>query len=258
MSSQISLITYNVNGIRAAMKKGFVDWLKENKYDVVMIQETKAQPEQIEVSEFEKLGYHHFWFSAEKKGYSGVGILTKLKPDNISVGIKMEQYDNEGRVLRMDVGDITFINTYFPSGTTGEIRQGFKYNFLNDYLNYLVKLQSTRKKIILSGDYNICHQEIDIHDPKGNKNSSGFLPEEREWMTKFFDTGWMDTFRHFNQSPHQYTWWSNFFNARANNKGWRIDYHNATLPLKSDLVSSEILPDVRHSDHCPVLLKLKL
>jgi exodeoxyribonuclease-3 len=258
MSSQISLITYNVNGIRAAMKKGFVDWLKENKYDVVMIQETKAQPEQIEVSEFEKLGYHHFWFSAEKKGYSGVGILSKIKPDNISVGIKMEPYDNEGRVLRMDVGDTTFINTYFPSGTTGEIRQGFKYNFLNDYLNYLNKLHTTRKKIILSGDYNICHQPIDIHDPKGNKNSSGFLPEEREWMTKFFDNGWLDTFRHFNQSPHQYTWWSNFFNARANNKGWRIDYHNATKELENNLVSSEILPDVRHSDHCPVLLKLKL
>ncbi len=258
MSSQISLITYNVNGIRAAMKKGLVDWLKENKYDVVMFQETKAQPEQIDVKEFENLGYHHFWFSAEKKGYSGVGILTKLKPDQIKLGIGLNQYDSEGRVLRMDIGDTTFINTYFPSGTTGEIRQGFKYNFLNDYLEYLVKLKKTRNKIILSGDYNICHQPIDIHDPKGNKNSSGFLPEEREWMTKFFETGWVDTFRHFNQAPHQYTWWSNFFNARANNKGWRIDYHNATKELEKDLVSSEILPDVKHSDHCPVLLKIKL
>ncbi|GDX52847.1 exodeoxyribonuclease [Bacteroidota bacterium] len=258
MSSQISLITYNVNGIRAAMKKGLVDWLKENKYDVVMLQETKAQPEQIDVKEFENLGYHHFWFSAEKKGYSGVGILTKIKPDQIKLGINLDQYDSEGRVLRMDIGDTTFINTYFPSGTTGEIRQGFKYNFLNDYLDYLLKLKKTRKKIILSGDYNICHQEIDIHDPKGNKNSSGFLPDERAWMTKFFETGWLDTFRHFNQAPHQYTWWSNFFNARANNKGWRIDYHNSTKELEKDLVSSEILPDVKHSDHCPVLLKIKL
>ena len=158
----------------------------------------------------------------------------------------------------MDIGDTTFINTYFPSGTTGEIRQNFKYGFLNDYFNWLNDLRKTRKKIILSGDYNICHREIDIHDPKGNKNSSGFLPEEREWMTKFFDSGWVDTFRHFNQSPNQYTWWSNFFNARANNRGWRIDYHNATKELESSLVSSMILPDVKHSDHCPLLLKIKL
>src|ERR1041384_5144655 len=158
MLSEISLITYNVNGIRAAMKKGLVDWLKENNYDIVLVQETKAQPEQIDVKAFEQLGYHHFWFSAEKKGYSGVGILTKIKPDHINLGLKNDKYDSEGRVLRMDIGDTTFINTYFPSGTTGEIRQGFKYEFLNDYLAWLNELRNTRNKIILSGDYNICHQ----------------------------------------------------------------------------------------------------
>lgn len=253
----VNLISYNVNGIRAAIKKGLADWLKQEDIDIVCIQELKAQKDQIEVELFEKLGYKHYWFPAEKKGYSGVGILSTIEPDNVEYGMGIEKYDREGRVLRADFGDITLLSTYFPSGSSGDERQDFKMEFLKDYFDFIQNLKKTRPNIILSGDYNICHEAIDIHNPVGNKNSSGFLPEERAWMDLFFESGFIDTFRYFNKEPHHYSWWSYRANARANNKGWRIDYNSVTNPMKEKILEAKILPDVHHSDHCPVFLKVK-
>ncbi len=253
----MKIISYNVNGIRAAIKKGFPEWLSSNDYDIVCIQETKAQPEQIKNEIFEELGYHCYWHSAEKKGYSGVGILTKTKPNHIEVGSGMTDYDKEGRILRADFDDFSIISVYIPSGSSGEMRQGIKMDFLGDFLPYITKVREQHPNLIVSGDYNICHKAIDIHNPKTNKKTSGFLPEERAWMDDWFAAGMVDTFRHFNPNPHHYSWWSYRANARNNNKGWRIDYHSVTKPLEGRLVGASILPDVKHSDHCPILVELK-
>ncbi len=253
------IISYNVNGIRAAIKKGFIDWLKTNPADVVCVQETKAVQGDVDIKQFEALGYHHYWFSAQKKGYSGVAIFSKLKADHVEYGCGFPGTDDEGRVVQVDFGDVRLINAYFPSGTSGDERQQFKYVWLDDFFTYLNKLKKKHPKLILCGDYNIAHKEIDIHDPKGNKNSSGFLPEEREWMTKFLGSGWIDTFREFHTEPHRYSWWSQRFpSVRLNNKGWRIDYITVTEPLKKQLKDAEIYPDVKHSDHCPVYLDIKI
>jgi len=253
------IISYNVNGIRAAIKKGFIDWLKTNPADVICLQEVKATDADIDVKTLEELGFSHHWFCAQKKGYSGVAVFTKIKPDNVICGNGHNLSDDEGRVIQLDFGDIRLINAYFPSGTSGDLRQQFKYVWLDEFFTYLDKLKKKHHKIILLGDYNIAHSEIDIHDPKGNKKSSGFLPEEREWMTKFLNSGWIDTFRVFHPEPHRYSWWSQRFpSVRLNNKGWRIDYINVTEPLKSQLVNADIYPDVKHSDHCPVYLEIKV
>lgn len=253
------IVSYNVNGIRAAIKKGFIDWLATDPADIVCLQETKATKDDIDHSALVDLGYkHHFWFSAEKKGYSGVAVFSKLKPDNIQYGNGIMQSDAEGRVIRADYGDVTLINAYFPSGTSGDERQTYKYQWLDEFFEYLNVLRKERPQLIVCGDYNICHREIDIHNPVGNKKSSGFLPEERAWMDKFFEHGFVDTFRHFNKDPHHYTWWSQRFpTVRAQNKGWRIDYINVTEPLAARLKHAAIFPDVKHSDHCPVYLELK-
>ncbi len=252
------IISYNVNGIRAAIKKGFIDWLKTNPADVICLQETKANSDDIDVKELEKLGFTHHWFSAQKKGYSGVAVFTKIKPTAVKNGHGLDASDFEGRVIEVQFGDIKLINAYFPSGTSGEERQQFKYHWLDEFFDYLEMVKKKNPKIILCGDYNIAHQEIDIHDPKGNKNSSGFLPGEREWMTKFLASGWIDTFREFHPEPHRYSWWSQRFpSVRLNNKGWRIDYITVTTPLKKQLKDADIFPDVKHSDHCPVYLEIK-
>lgn len=253
------IISYNVNGIRAAIKKGLLDWLATNPADVICLQETKATNADIDVKQLEDAGYHHHWFSAQKKGYSGVAVFTKIKPDSVKTGTGYEMSDFEGRVIELQFGDVKLINAYFPSGTSGDERQTYKYQWLDEMQDYLDKLKKKNPKIILCGDYNIAHNEIDIHDPKGNKKSSGFLPEEREWMTKFLDSGWIDTFRVFHPEPHRYSWWSQRFpSVRLNNKGWRIDYINVTEPLRKQLVDAEIYPDVKHSDHCPVYLEIKI
>lgn len=253
----MKLITYNLNGIRSAMTKGWVDWIKENGFDVICVQELKADSSQVDTTVFDQLGYHHFWHSAEKKGYSGVAIFTKFKPDNVVIGCGNKAFDAEGRVIRADFGDTSIFSIYFPSGTTGDIRQTVKYQFLDYIYNHLTDLQKQGRKLIVCGDYNICNKAIDIHDPKGNKDSSGFLLEEREWMDKLFASGFTDSFRHFNQEPHQYTWWSFRANARNNNKGWRIDYIAVSDTLQPKLISAKIMPDAKHSDHCPQLLELK-
>jgi exodeoxyribonuclease-3 len=254
----IRIISYNVNGIRAAMKKGLVDWLKTDPADIICLQETKAEKDNVAHAEFTSLGYHDFWFSAQKKGYSGVAVLTKIKPDHIQYGTGHKVSDDEGRVIQLDFGDTRLINAYFPSGTTGDIRQEFKYQWLDEFYKYLDELKKKYPRIILCGDYNIAHKEIDIHDPKGNKNSSGFLPAERAWMDKFLGNGWTDSFRIKHPEPHRYSWWSQRFpSVRLNNKGWRIDYINVTGNLTERILKAEIYPDIKHSDHCPVYLEIK-
>jgi len=253
------IISYNVNGIRAAIKKGLIDWLKTDPADVICFQETKATKEDVDVQELEKMGYHHYWYSAQKKGYSGVAIFTKIKPDKIYYGTGHTVSDDEGRVIQLDFGDTRLINAYFPSGTSGDERQQFKYVWLDEFNAYLNKLRKKQPKLILCGDFNIAHTEIDIHDPKGNKKSSGFLPEEREWMTSFLKNDWIDAFRQVHPEPHRYSWWSQRFpSVRLNNKGWRIDYFTITAPLKKNLKDAEIYPNVKHSDHCPVYIDIKI
>ena len=248
----MKIITYNVNGLRAALSKGLTEWMAEEQPDVLCIQETKAQPEQIPLLEFEALGYHTYFFSARKKGYSGVAILTKQKPDQIVYGMNIPEYDNEGRFIRADYGDLSVVSVYHPSGTTGDERQAFKMKWLADFQNYVKDLEKTREKLILCGDYNICHRPIDIHDPVRNATNSGFLPEEREWIGNFIDSGFIDTFRLFHpEEPDCYTSWSYRFNARTNNKGWRIDYCMASRNLQAQLKDAYILPNANHSDHCP-------
>ena len=250
------IISYNVNGIRAAVSKGLITWLKAVDADIVCFQETKAQPDQIPVEEFEAMGYHHYWFSAAKKGYSGVGILSRVKPDHVDFGLNIQQYDDEGRVIMAHYGTYTVMSVYHPSGTTGEIRQGFKMRWLEDFLAYAVRLRETRPNLVIAGDFNICHKPIDIHDPIRNATSSGFLPEEREWLTRYLDCGFIDSFRYFNQEPHNYTWWSFRAGARSRNLGWRIDYQMVTPSLSGKLMRAAILPQAMHSDHCPTLLEI--
>ena len=252
----MKIITYNVNGLRSALNKGLCEWIVQQQPDVLCLQETKAQPDQIPAGTFEALGYHAYYHSARKKGYSGVAILTRQEPERVVTGMGIETYDNEGRFLRADYGDLSVVSVYHPSGTSGDLRQAFKLEWLDAFQHYVNELRKERPKLILCGDYNICHRPIDIHDPVRNANSSGFLPEEREWMSRFLDSGFIDTFRHFNADPHHYTWWSFRANARANNKGWRIDYCMASREAESLLRSAYILPDARHSDHCPTVVEI--
>jgi len=254
------IISYNVNGIRAAIKKGFTEWLQTNPADIICLQETKASKEDVDLKELEALGYQSYWFSAQKKGYSGVAIFTKITPDNIEYGHAKEQSDFEGRVIRADFGDITLINAYYPSGTSGDERQTYKYHWLDEFFDYLQELRKTRKKLIVVGDYNIAHTEIDIHDPKGNKKSSGFLPEERVWMDKLLQHDWVDSFRELNPGvTGAYSWWSQRFpSVRLQNKGWRIDYICVTKSLQPQLKEARIYPDVKHSDHCPIYAEISI
>lgn len=250
------LISYNVNGIRAAVKKGFLNWIKATDADIYCLQETKAQPDQLPLFELEELGYKTYAFSAVKKGYSGVAIISKAEPDFVKLGMGIEKYDFEGRFIRADFGDITVVSVYHPSGSSGDLRQEFKMQWLEDFQNYINELKKERPKLILSGDYNICHKAIDIHDPVRNAKSSGFLPEEREWIGSFIDSGFVDSFRYFNKEPHNYSWWSYRANARNNNKGWRIDYHMVSESMKEQMGNARILPEAKHSDHCPITLEI--
>lgn len=253
----MKIISYNINGIRAAIKKGFLNWLNQENPDIVCLQETKAHINQLSLSNFEDLGFYTYWVEATcRKGYSGVAILSKIKPNFVDYGCGISAYDCEGRVIRADYDNFSLISVYMPSGTAGEIRQGFKMQWLVDFEKYVRELMIQFPNLIISGDYNICHQAIDIHDPVRNKNCSGFLPEERAWMSDFLNLGFIDTFRYFNQTAQQYTWWSYRANARKKNLGWRIDYHMASMPLLNRITGSEILAHIEHSDHCPLLLEM--
>jgi len=252
------IISYNVNGIRAAIKRGFIDWLNTDPADIVCLQEIKAYREDVDTRSIESAGYRSYWFSAQKKGYSGVAILSRLLPDNVEYGHSNEQSDFEGRVLRADFRDITLINAYFPSGTTGELRQSYKYIWLNEFMDYLNDLRKTRPKVIVCGDYNIAHKEIDIHNPVSNKKTSGFLPEERAWFDKFLENDFVDSFRHLNKEPHQYSWWNVLRpSTRLENKGWRIDYINVSGNMKDMIKAVKICPEIKHSDHCPVYVEIR-
>ena len=252
----MKIISYNVNGIRAALNKGFGDWLKAAAPDVLCLQETKAMKEQVDTDVFEELGYKHFWHSAQKKGYSGVAILTKHTPINVEVGTGIEHIDFEGRVARADFDHVSIISLYLPSGTNLD-RLDYKFKFMDDFQNYIDTLKKKSPNLVICGDYNICHRAIDIHDPVRNKNISGFLPEERKWIDKFLNSGFVDSFRYLNPEPHQYSWWSYRANARNNNKGWRIDYNLVSETLKNTIKRAYLLPDAKHSDHCPVGLELE-
>ena len=255
----MKIISYNVNGIRAALKKGFLEWLSASNPDVICIQETKAHKEQLDLTEFENAGYpYHYWFSAQKKGYSSVAIFSKEKPDHIEIGCGIEKYDNEGRIIRADFGDWSILNCYFPSGSSGELRQAFKMEFLDDFFKWIKKLKKERPNLIIVGDYNIAHTEMDIHNPKSNKKSSGFLPEEREWMTKWLASGFTDAYRFINPKGEEYSWWTYRSGARKNNKGWRIDYQSVSDSLKDKIFSARQLGDAVHSDHCPVFMEIDL
>ncbi len=253
----MKIITYNVNGIRAAMGKGLVDWIRASEPDVLCLQEIKASPEQVGLLEFEEMGYETYWYPAQKKGYSGVAIFTKVKPKQIIYGCGEPLYDEEGRVIRADFGDFSVMSVYHPSGSSGDDRQAFKMEWLSFYQEYINRLKESCPNLVLSGDFNICHKPIDIHNPVSNAKSSGFLPEERAWMEGFINSGFIDSFRHFNQNPHHYSWWSYRAGARAKNLGWRIDYNLVSKPLENRLKRAIIMPEAKHSDHCPVLVELQ-
>ena len=253
----MKIISYNVNGIRAALKKGFIDWLKSANPDVICLQEIKAQEDQLDLSVFKAAGYaYNYWFSAQKKGYSGVAILSKTKPNNVVFGTGIESMDFEGRNIRVDFDGVSVMSLYLPSGTN-LARLEHKLEYMDLFQDYINTLKKEVPNLIICGDYNICHEAIDIHDPVRNKNVSGFLPVEREWIGNFMDSGFIDSFRHFNKEPDNYTWWSYRANARNNNKGWRIDYNMVAKPLQENLKRAVILPEAKHSDHCPLLVELE-
>ena len=252
----LKIASYNVNGIRAAIRKGFLQWLQDTAPDVICLQEIKATEDQLELDLFEQAGYtHHYWFSAEKKGYSGVAILSREKPDHVEIGTGIAYMDSEGRNLRADFGGVSVMSLYVPSGTNIK-RLDHKLQYMDDFQQYVDQLKEQVPNLVVCGDFNICHRPIDIHDPVRNKNVSGFLPVEREWIGNFIDSGFVDSFRHFNSEPHQYTWWTYRAGARARNKGWRLDYAMVAEPLRPYLKRSVILSEAVHSDHCPILLEL--
>jgi len=253
----MKIISYNVNGIRAAMKKGLINWLENENPDIVCFQEIKALEDQIDIHEFEKIGYkYNYWFSAQKKGYSGVAIISKHKPKNVEFGTGIDYMDFEGRNIRLDFDNFSVMSLYVPSGTNMS-RLEFKLKYMDEFLDYIKLLSTKINNLIIAGDYNICHKAIDIHDPVRNKNVSGFLPIERQWIQNFIDFGFIDSFRVFNKDPHNYSWWTYRANARANNKGWRIDYIMTSKNLLKKMISGKILKNIIHSDHCPISITLK-
>lgn len=254
----MKIVSYNVNGLRSAINKNWMDWMSRESADVYCLQETKVLPEQMDQYLFEVAGYKTYWFPAEKKGYSGVAILSKTAPLHVDYGCSNQIYDCEGRILRADFPGLSVMSVYMPSGTTGEVRQAFKIQWLEFFMDYIETIKKDHPNLVICGDFNICHREIDIHDPKSNAKSSGFLPEEREWLSKFLESGFVDSFRHLNQNPHHYSWWSQRTNARSRNKGWRIDYAMISNPLLPALKEAKILSDIVHSDHCPVSVELTM
>jgi exodeoxyribonuclease-3 len=250
------IISYNVNGIRAAMTKGFTEWLTQANPDVICLQEIKATVDQIDTEAITKAGYpFQYYFSAQKKGYSGVAILSKTEPKQVVYGTGIASMDFEGRNIRADFEDFSVMSLYLPSGTNMD-RLEHKFNYMDEFQSYINRLNVEIPNLIIGGDYNICHQAIDIHDPIRNAKVSGFLPEERRWIDGFMNSGFIDSFRHFNKEPDQYTWWSYRANARNNNKGWRIDYNLVSESMRNRLKRAVILSEAKHSDHCPILVEI--
>ncbi|WP_299272793.1 exodeoxyribonuclease III [uncultured Psychroserpens sp.] len=252
----MKIISYNVNGIRAAMNKGFIDWLKSADPDVICLQEIKAMKEQVDIEAIENAGYkYNYWFSAQKKGYSGVAILSKTEPDHVEYGTGIESMDFEGRNIRADFNGLSVMSMYLPSGTN-DARLAHKFEYMDMIHEYLNTLRQSFPNLVVLGDYNICHEAIDIHNPK-MKGVSGFLPEEREWLGSFINSGFVDSFRHLHPEKQEFSWWSYRANARANNKGWRLDYAMVSQPLQENIKRSVILTEAVHSDHCPILVEIE-
>ncbi len=255
---EIKLISWNVNGIRAAHRKGFIDWLIEEDGDIISVQETKAHIDQLPRKLINIDGYTSYFSSAERKGYSGVGTYTKLKPNQVINGMGIKKFDIEGRLIRLDYDDFTLLNIYYPNGGSGEERLQYKLDFYDAFLDYANNLVEEGLNLVICGDVNTAHKPIDLARPKQNEETSGFLPVEREWLTKFLDNGYVDTFREFNQDGENYTWWSYRTKARDRNVGWRLDYFFVNDEFKSHVTDSYILSDVLGSDHCPIALKIKV
>jgi len=251
----MQIITLNVNGVRAAARKGFFQWLPMQGADIVCIQELKAQRSDLEQEMSAPAGYHGYFHFAQKKGYSGVGIYCRDKPDNVVEGIGIEAIDEEGRFLRADFGDLSVISLYLPSGSSGDHRQASKFFFMEHFFPILRELITQGRQILLCGDWNIAHQEIDLKNWRANQKNSGFLPEERAWLTRVFDEiGYVDVFRKLNPDPDHYTWWSNRGQAWAKNVGWRIDYQIATPEIASKAREAAIYKESRFSDHAPLII----
>ena len=253
----MKILSWNVNGIRAAQKKGFLDWLAKESPDILCVQETKAHPDQLDAFLLNPPGYHVYWNAAEKKGYSGVATFTRKKPVKVQTGFNILPFDREGRLLYTEFEDFVLLNIYFPNGQQGPERLQFKMDFYGHTLEFVEKIKSEGKKVIVSGDYNTAHRPIDLARPEANEKTSGFLPVERAWIDQWIAHGQVDVFREFNHKPDQYTWRDMKTFARERNVGWRIDYHFVTKNLMPAVKDATIHPDVLGSDHCPVGLLLK-
>lgn len=254
----MKIISWNVNGLRAVAKKNFFEYIDDENPDIIGLQETKLQESQIPKEIIDLEGYYKFWNSAERKGYSGVALFTKIKPNKVSFSMNDERFDKEGRTIIAEYDDFTLINCYFPNGQKDEVRLQYKLDFYDKMLEIMEEITSQGKALIVCGDFNTAHKEIDLKNPKSNAKRSGFLPIERQWLDKVFSLGYIDTFRKFNQEPEQYSWWSYRFNARKNNAGWRIDYFIVNTFAEKILRNAFIKQDVLGSDHCPVGIDLKI
>ena len=252
------LLSWNVNGIRAAQRKGFVDWVSKIGPDILCIQETKASPEQLSEELTAMPGYHVYFSSAERKGYSGVATYSNVKPQDVAHGLGIEKFDNEGRILRMDYADFTLFNIYFPNGKSSEERLDYKMEFYDAFLEHLGQLKRQGRNVVVCGDVNTAHKEIDLARPKPNEKISGFLPVERAWMDQWVSHGYVDTLRMFNQEPGQYSWWDARGGGRSKNVGWRIDYFFVSESMKDKVTGAFIMPDVMGSDHCPIGIDLAI
>lgn len=251
------LISWNVNGIRAVHKKGlFLGWIEEERPDVLCLQETKAHESQLPEALTKVEGYSSWFSTPERKGYSGVALYTKEQPRNVSFGLGVERFDNEGRTVVADFDDFVLLGIYFPNGKRSAERLRYKMEFYDAFLDYVENLRREGRNVVVCGDVNTAHKEIDLARPKENEKISGFLPEERAWMDTFFDHGYVDTFRKFNQEPGNYSWWDQMTRARDRNVGWRIDYFFTDADFTSNLTDGFILPDVMGSDHCPVGIEI--
>ncbi|MCA1959582.1 MAG: exodeoxyribonuclease III [Desulfomonile sp.] len=257
MSATVSVLSWNVNGIRAVYKKGFLEWLQQEAPDVLCIQETKARADQLPEDLINPPGYRTFWSAAEKKGYSGVAVFTKIKPTAVTTSLGIDRFDAEGRFIRIDFADFTLFNVYFPNGKRDRERLDFKLTFYDAFFDMIEKLRKTNNRLMFCGDLNTAHNEIDLARPKENETVSGFLPIERRWIDKVVAHGHVDTFRHFHPEKIQYTWWDLKTRARERNIGWRLDYVFVTRELLPSVKSAFILTEVLGSDHCPVGLKLE-
>jgi len=257
-TNSITIFSWNVNGIRAIQNKGFMDWFKNHGGDIICLQETKVQPEQIEDSIKNLTGFKSHWFSAQRKGYSSVAIYTNIEPVSIKNGFDISYFDAEGRVIFAEYDKFILANVYFPNGGRGPERVKYKLDFYDELFFYLEKNFRDRKGIIVVGDYNTAHKEIDLAEPQKNSTNSGFLPEEREWIDKLINLGYVDVFRKFNDKPHQYTYWDQVTRKRERNLGWRIDYFMVSKDIADNVKEAKIFPEVMGSDHCPISIELEI